>query len=318
MKNFLAVLVLCVGLVSASMDADAARRFGGGMSFGRSAPTFSQKAPAPKAVPHQSQQQAGASQSRSNTAKPAQTQQRPSMMRNALMGIAAALGISALLSMLGINGAGMVSLIMGLLLAMIVFMGVRMLLSRKVAQGAGPADNAARESWQETMRTNQQEPVQPETVVPSAAPAKGSVMDEFSAGEPASAGSADVTPQDFDREGFLKNAHLNYVKLQKAWDTGNVVDISDFTTTEIFTAITHQLRERGKVTYDTQILDIKEDLLGIAQEGDSYLAAVHFVGQVKIGEDIENVDEVWTLEKPVNKPGGWLLAGIKQGSASSR
>ena len=43
------------------------------------------------------------------------------MMRSVLGGIAAALGITALLSLLGINGAGISSLITGLLLAVVVF-----------------------------------------------------------------------------------------------------------------------------------------------------------------------------------------------------
>lgn len=45
MKNLIAALVVCVALATTSFDADAAKRFGGGASFGKAAPTFSQRAP---------------------------------------------------------------------------------------------------------------------------------------------------------------------------------------------------------------------------------------------------------------------------------
>ena len=41
MKNLIAALVVCVALATTSFDADAAKRFGGGASFGKAAPTFS-------------------------------------------------------------------------------------------------------------------------------------------------------------------------------------------------------------------------------------------------------------------------------------
>lgn len=37
-------------------------------------------------------------------------------------------------------------------------------------------------------------------------------------------------PADFDVEQFLKVAEANFAKMQKAWDTGNVTSLSDFTT----------------------------------------------------------------------------------------
>lgn len=43
MKNLVAALVVCVALATASFDADAAKRFGGGGSLGRPAPTFLRK-----------------------------------------------------------------------------------------------------------------------------------------------------------------------------------------------------------------------------------------------------------------------------------
>ena len=114
MKNLIAALVVCAALATASFDADAAKRFGGGASFGKAAPTFSQRAPAaapaaPTAQPRANQ----ANQAQPKTAPAPAAAQKPSMMRSILGGVAAALGITALLSMLGLGGAGISSLITG-------------------------------------------------------------------------------------------------------------------------------------------------------------------------------------------------------------
>ncbi|MDO5530457.1 Tim44 domain-containing protein [Sutterella sp.] len=333
MKNIIAALVLCVALATTSLDADAAKRFGGGLSTGRAAPTFSQKAPvAPAAAPtaQQRQQQAGstAQQQRQNAATNTPAQ-RPSMMRSILGGLAAALGISALLSMLGLGGAGISSIVMGLLLAVVVFFAVRFFLSRGRQQRpatSGP-QGAAPDPWQQQRREPEpaREPMRREA---EQAPAwqqssqgvrSGSVMDQLAGGasqqaaaEPVYEGAVDVTPADFDREGFLKAARENYIKLQKAWDTGNVIEISDFTDNDLFTAITQQLRARKGEVYETVVEKLDNELLGIALEDGTYVAAVRFTGRVVVSGDVEDLDETWVLTKPARGEGGWLLSGIRQ------
>lgn len=312
MKNFLAALVVCVALAATSFDAEAARRFGGGSNLGnRSVPTFSQKA-APNAAPQAPAGQMRGQNATPNRATPAQQApvQKPSMMRSVLTGLAAALGISALLSLLGINGAGMVSFVMGLLLAVLAFMAVRFFLARRAPASASGGHAPETRASETVMR---RAPVDTTASAASGA-AAGSVMDQFTRGarveEPGAA--VDVTPADFDREAFLKTACDNYVLLQKAWDTGNVVEISDFTTEDVFIAITHQLRERGHETYRTEVLDLSNELLGIACENGEYLASVRFVGTLRINGEDESVDETWLLVKPVEGKGGWLLGAIKQ------
>ncbi len=230
------------------------------------------------------------------------------MARSLLTGLAAALGISALLSLLGVDAASMLGNIMTvLLIGLVVFFVARLFLARRgrSVTTAGP---------------RVEEPVRFESarneVAPAAGSRTGSVMDRFASGAGVSGAESesvrDVTPADFDREAFLKTARENYVKLQKAWDTGNVVDLSDFTTEDVFIAITHQLRERGKETYRSEVLSLESELLGIAQEGSEYLASVRFTGRLRINDEEETLDETWLLVKPVNGEGGWLLGGIRQ------
>ena len=308
MKNFLAAFVLCLG-----------------GSFGRSAPTFSQKA-APSAPGVQQRANQARPQQQQQQTRPQQApQQRPSMMRSVLTGLAAALGISALLSMLGLGGAEMASLVMGAILAVVAFFAIRFLLGaflgRKTATVRGapvemprePVRPAEPERPAEPLRSSPVEPMREEPV------RRGSVMDEFRSGRfgaapeeavAADAGTADITPDDFDREAFLRVAKENFVKFQKAWDTGNVIELSDFTTQDLFIEITHALRERGAQNYETTVLQLDNQLVGIAQQGDEYVAVVHFTGKLSVSGEEEVVDDDWILTKPVNKEGGWLLAGV--------
>lgn len=333
MKKFLTIAVVCLSLATMSLEADAARRFGGGMSFGRSAPTFVQKAPmgsgftAPKAAT-QAPKAAARPGAATNAAGAAA---RPSMMKSILGGLAAGLGISALLSMLGLGGAGLANFITGLLLALVVFYVVRLIFARRSAA----AGNAGRSSMNPAAGAPQQEPEAPvferraepvEPAAPSASAAgarPGSVMDQFTGGSAAQAaaddvagGAADVTPADFDREAFLKVAAENYVKLQKAWASGNVIDISDFTSNDIFIALTHQLRERGNEKFDIEVQNLKNELFGIALEGDRYVAVVRFTSDIVVNGEKEPADELWILEKPVEGNEGWILSGIKQNESA--
>lgn len=313
MKKFLVAFLICFSMVTTSMDADAARRFGGGGSFGRPAPTFSQKAPAQSAAPRAPQQQNAAGQQRQKSnAASAQPAQRPSMMRSVLTGLAAALGISALLSMLGIEGAGLVSLITGILVAVALFFVLRMVLGmmmRKRMQASSGYSEPIQ--CRDVPKTEQQPATQ--SFNDSASGARtGSVMDQFANGAVQDEVVCDITPDDFDRKAFLETALDQYRKLQKAWDTGNVIEISDFTTTEVFTAITHQLRERGSQVYKSDIKELKNELLGITESNGVYLANVRFKGKIEIEGELEEFDETWILEKPVDGNEGWLLGGIQQ------
>ena len=119
-------------------------------------------------------------------------------------------------------------------------------------------------------------------------------------------------PEGFDTASFEKVAKENFAKLQKAWDTGNVVEISDFTTNDLFIAVTHQLRERGNTNQTSEIVDLTAKLLGIATEQNDYVAVVDFTGAMKFDGEFETVHERWILTRPLNETEGWLLAGIEQ------
>lgn len=279
-RALIAVFAAVVGLGLVAIDAEAAR-LGGGKSFGmkRSVTPQSPSAPTQSVAP----------------AKPAQPAAAPATSGagrwlGPLAGLAAGIGLAALLSHFGL-GEGFASILMMLLLAAAVFFVVRLLLRRRQPQaaplqyagaGASPA------------------PVQFET------PAAGG-------GSAAPAPSANI-PAGFDVDGFLRQAKLNFVRLQAANDAKNIEDIRAFTTPEMFAEIRLQMQERREAAQQTDVVTLNSDLLEVTQEGPQYVASVRFFGTIREAESAapEAFDEVWHLSKPVDGSRGWVIAGIQQ------
>ena len=113
---------------------------------------------------------------------------------------------------------------------------------------------------------------------------------------------------------FLRHAKGNFIRLQAAWDKGDVADIREFTTPEVFSELKMQITERGAQADYTDVVTIEAELLGIENDGRDYLASVKFYGTIKPSPTAlaEPFQEVWNLSKPVSGNAGWLLAGIQQ------
>jgi len=138
----------------------------------------------------------------------------------------------------------------------------------------------------------------------------GSAMDQFARGTAAAGGASWGIPAGFDSAGFLTAAKANYVKLQQAWDSGDLAELSEFTSNDMFISLTHELRTRGGQS-NTEVVTLDADLLGIESTAAEHIASVKFDGTLKVDGEAERVSEVWNLTKPV-RGGGWVLAGIQQ------
>ena len=121
-------------------------------------------------------------------------------------------------------------------------------------------------------------------------------------------------PAGFDAAGFLRGAKLNYMKLQIANDQGNLDELREFTTDELFDELKKDVLARGNVRQQTDVLALNADLLEVVTEGDKHWASVRFSGTVREspGEAPTGFEEVWNLAKPVSGAQGWQLAGIQQ------
>ena len=121
----------------------------------------------------------------------------------------------------------------------------------------------------------------------------------------------------FDAAGFESVAKENFVRLQKAWDTGDYNSLGDFTTDDLFIELTHSLRQRGAAKQTSEVINLEAKLLGVAKMADAneHIAVVQFKGAMKIEGEFEEVNERWVLTRKDDDSSGWLLAGIEQVSA---
>ncbi|MCB1893730.1 MAG: Tim44 domain-containing protein [Zoogloeaceae bacterium] len=286
MKRFLvALFTVFVSFAMNVPDAEA-RRFGGGRSFGMQRDSGIYKKPtAPTTSPATPGKTTGAT---------GQTPQKRSWL-GPLAGLAAGLGIAALLSHLGL-GEEFASIVMLALLIAAAFAVFRFFRAR--AQGTGNPGGLgyAGAGAGNSQRSMHREPA------PGSAPA-------------AAARTAQEEHEGFDAAGFERQAKLNFIRLQAASDTGNVEDIREFTTPEVFAEIAMQLRERGDQAQQTDVIDLDAEVLDVSEQGGSYIVSVRFSGTLREEQDAApaTFSEIWHLSKPAVGSDGWRIAGIQQG-----
>jgi predicted lipid-binding transport protein (Tim44 family) len=132
----------------------------------------------------------------------------------------------------------------------------------------------------------------------------------------ASLGGGAALPAGFDAEAFAREAKINFLRLQAANDAGNLDDLREFTSPEVFAELQMQVRERGAQTQHTEVMDLKAEVLECVEEGGRYVASVRFHGLLReeAGSTPADFDEIWHLVKPVQGNRGWQVAGIQQRS----
>lgn len=299
-KSFV-IATAAIAVVAVSPVAEA-KRLGGGKSYGmQRQATPSAPAQAPGAAPAPTAPQRAPSQATPAQPAPAAAAAQPK--RNWLgpiAGLAAGLGIAALLSHFGM-GEGMANFLMIALLVMAAVFVFRLIFSRRTA----PARS--------------EQPLQYAGVGgPSYAPAPdvnlpGGSADAAAAPAAAAAESPRV-PAGFDAAGFLDVAKRNFVRLQAANDAGHIDEIRDFLTPEMFTVVNAQLAERGGASQTTDVVQLNASLLEVADEGSRYIASVRYYGLLREEKDAPptSFDEIWHLVKPAGSDGGWRVAGIQQ------
>jgi predicted lipid-binding transport protein (Tim44 family) len=320
-----------IGTLALGMALDAnAKRLGGSRSIGKqsSGVTQRQQAPAqqsPNQTPAQQQPAQQAAPAGAAAGAGAAAAAAPKRNWGAMLGgIAAGLGIGALLSHFGLGGAAMGFLSNLILIALVAFVAIWLIRKfrggasrpqQPAYAGAGAGNGLGGGSNEPVLR--QQVPVgAPNPVMPapgaSAEPSSAPVMAGAAAG--AVAAQPWGVPADFDTAAFLRNAKIYYVRLQAAWDAGNLEDIREFTTPEMFAEIRMDLSERGTEVNKTDVVTLEAELLGIEDSPAQHLASVRFSGMIreKAGDSAQPFAEVWNLAKPATGSGGWLLAGIQQ------
>jgi predicted lipid-binding transport protein (Tim44 family) len=317
----LAAVLTSLSIAVSLPDAEA-RRMGGGKSFGRQSSgamqQHAQQPPSREAIGQPAQQSAQPVQ----PAPAAQQQGRPAAGNRwlgPLAGLAAGLGIAALLSHLGLAGP-FASMLGSLLIVALLALGA--LFVWRMLRGAAPA--TARRSMEPAYGGGPSGPVEIDRGVgqdlpsPAGAARPGSLAATLSGGPLGAASStlarAPGVPADFDTEAFLRNAKVHFHRLQSAWDRKDVQDIGAFTTPEVFGEIRMQLSEQQEGSDYTEVVTLQADLLGIEESTEDYLASVRFVGSIRESQGATPVpfQEIWNLVKRKDGTSGWLLAGMQQ------
>jgi predicted lipid-binding transport protein (Tim44 family) len=128
------------------------------------------------------------------------------------------------------------------------------------------------------------------------------------------ASGASRIPADFDTTGFERNAKVNFIRLQAANDAGNLDDIRQFTTPEMFAELKMELADRGTTTQKTDVVSIQAEVMDVEEDADRYLVSVRFTGVIRDDANApdESFDEVWHLMKSRQGSAGWVLSGIQQ------
>ena len=282
----LTVLLFTATLLT-PLDSEAGRRFGGGRSTGmqRSTPPPSQQGTMAQQPQRQAQAGAPAAGGMSRWLGP-------------LMGF----GLGALMmSMFG--GSAMAGLLGNILMVVLAFMVIRFLMN----------------AWQ---KRNQPQAQGMQYARTPSATGDNRVEPTDNMGTFQSAGGQVLMPQrypaGFNVDGFVRQAKVSFHRLQAANDAGDLTDIRDYTSPELYAEIAMQIQERGEAKQRVEVLKLDAELLEVVTEGDKEIGSVRFTGLIREDENAgaEPFDEVWHVTKDTSdKNGAWLIAGIQVQSA---
>jgi predicted lipid-binding transport protein (Tim44 family) len=327
MKSWLIGAVIVAIAASLAPDIADAKRLGGGKSSGlqrnmpeRTAPDATPAKPAaapqsPQAVPGQ-QATAGAA------AAPAAAAAKRSWL-GPIAGLAAGLGLAALMSHLGLGEAFANFLMLALLvvaaIALVAF--VRRRMSGGAARApalAGAAAGSGTAPGQAAWPTPRQAAIErtaPQAAIERTAPQAAIERPAPQAAvEAATPQGAAFVPAAFDSEGFERVARAIFIRMQAANDSANLADLRQFTTPEMYASLKLELMDRGPAAQTTEVKSVEARVVDVAEDAGRQIVSVRYRGEVieSAGAPPVAFDEVWHLVKPLGEGGQWAIAGIEQ------
>jgi predicted lipid-binding transport protein (Tim44 family) len=276
-----------------------AKRLGGGGSSGmqRSLPARS----APDALPARPAAPAATPNAVPGTPAAAAAPKRSWM--GPLAGLAAGLGIAALMSHFGM-GAELGNFLTIALMALAAFVAIRFLMAR-FGPGAQRSPATAPQGMQYAGAT-----AGGNAPIPMSTPSSSIGSPSFAT----AAAAAPSLPAGFDSAGFERIAKMIFIRMQAANDTADLNDLRNFTTPEMFASVKLDLQERGASPNQTDVVKIDAQVLEFAEEAARQIVSVRFHGLIReeVGGVAAPFDEVWHLVKPVDGSREWAIAGIQQ------
>lgn len=335
----LAIAAVSIALAFSTLNAEAAKRMGGGKSVGQQSQNVTNKQAAPQnaATPAQAAKPAAAP-----AAAPAAPAPAPKKPWGAMLGgLAAGLGLAWLANSMGLGGAlggAMGSILMMLLMGVAAFMAWNMYKRYKANQQEGKlqpvyangyspnnvGNDAAARPFERTVFTDAPQQQTATAYTAQEGSMIGSALGAGAADAPSALVGAQNwgVPAGFDTVGFLAGAKAHFVNLQAAWDKADLTTLKTMLTEEMLAEIRTQIAERDAAApagtvHRTEVISVEALLLGIEElpagiHAAHFMASVEFSGVIReeVGLAPEPFKEVWNLTKPV-AGGGWLVAGIQ-------
>lgn len=315
-------------LLALSSQQALAKRLGGGSSFGKQSSNVTQRsAPAPAVAPATTPTNVAASKNTATspqTATPAPTPARRPWA-GMLGGLAAGLGLAWLASSLGL-GEGFAQVLTVLLLGGVLLAVVGWFLRSRTATRAPTLAGAYAGSAGADTSATALRSYSPQNVGNDASARPWERGQSTFGTEPEAAshiGSALVgsqswgVPADFDTAGFLAASKANFIRLQAAWDKGDIPALRVLMTDDMLGQIQTQLAEHeaevAVASNQTEVVMLEAQLLGIEDLGTEYMASVEFSGMIREepAAGPNPFREVWNITRPKTGTGGWLVAGVQ-------
>ena len=332
MNSKLMTLMLAGVMALGSLNAEAARRMGGGKSFGQQSNQVTKRDAAPQTPAAPAQNAAPTNAAKPAAAPAAAAPKKP--WGAMLGGLAAGLGLAWLANSLGL-GEAFGNILMALLMGVAVLAVIGMIMRARrggaapmggngglAYQGAGAsAENPATFKQYSPTNVGNDASARPWEAQntrfdSSAASASTGSMIGSGIGSGLSGSQTWGIPAGFDVDSFVTAAKRNFVTLQDAWDRSDISALRSMMTDAMVVEIRNQLSEReaqfpGQPN-KTEVVMLDAQLLGIEEQADAYLASVEFNGMIR--EDASSgpspFREVWNMTKS-KQGGGWLVAGVQ-------
>jgi len=284
LRSFFSLLLVCLVTMGLFLHDAEAKRFGGGRSIGTQ-----------RSTSHSATSQASSfAQNKLGMNQPGSTM---SKWLGPLAGLAAG-GLLASLFMGHGIGSGIISwlLVGGLLLLVFSFIRNRMQPAAQSShQDHNYRNSFAQDAAAQFMRNSSQAQAAPTPV--------------------------SSYPIGFDANAFIRDAKVQFIRLQAAYDQKNLNDLREFTTPEVYAEIQMQFQERGNEENKTDVVTLNADLLDVATEPQmvgntemqTMVASVRFSGSIQESrnEPATPLNEIWHFKKEVANQ-RWLVAGIQQ------
>ncbi len=127
-------------------------------------------------------------------------------------------------------------------------------------------------------------------------------------------------PPGLDVEQFLGLARMSFLRLQAAWDAGDLPTLERLTTGPLRAELREQLQARGNGANRTEVLDLQATLLAFEDLQEAYVASIEFSGVIREADDAAAADfrELWLLThlkaddaSPDTSPQAWQLAQVQ-------